>query len=69
MCYAYITKLKKQKTCMNTVVNYIIVTHCFFGAPLGMTWQTKVSNVRKELSEKGLDAFVITALDETACKH
>ena len=34
----------------------------------GYTWQEKVCQVQKKLSEKKAIAFIVTALDEVACK-
>lgn len=35
---------------------------------LGKPWQEKVEEVRKRLELESADMFVVTALDEVACK-
>ena len=35
---------------------------------LGLSWQDKINLVQKKISAESVQLFVVTALDEVACK-
>ena len=43
-------------------------TDAFLWLLLGKSWEEKIENLRRALRKKKVGAFVVTALDEVACK-
>lgn len=58
--------VRRAKDASSTYENFVVLNLSYLCFP-GRSWQDKLADMHKAMTEKEVDAMVVTGLDETAC--